>query len=203
MVFGLVGLLFNLVTLPGILTNRAVQRRVNSYYGVPTTLLAVEEDADWDGASAPPSDKTRAITPADEPGENETVEALRNYVGVEAYRDLFKIVLAPLAVLTAIGAVVAGLTGVALVLDLAQTDNLALNLVAWLGLSVLAHAFPNSRPTDALWEQSRRTDSLLRLVGYPVAALAKLFDLLEFLWIDAIYAFAVWASVWLLIGVPV
>ncbi|MFB6222763.1 MAG: hypothetical protein ABEH86_03695 [Haloarcula sp.] len=43
------------------------------------------------------------------------------------------------------------------------------------GFVVAAHAFPNQDPTNALWDRSRETGSLLRVTGYPLALVSMLY----------------------------
>lgn len=49
MVFGLIGLLFNIVTFPGALVNMMVQSVVYERYGAPTRRIAVDESVDIRG----------------------------------------------------------------------------------------------------------------------------------------------------------
>lgn len=63
-------------------------------------------------------------------------------------------------------------------------------LTIWLGVSVGMHAIPSSADASSLWELAKThwRDSVLGLLGFPIAALIYLANLLNFLWFDLIYA---------------
>ncbi|MFB6222764.1 MAG: hypothetical protein ABEH86_03700 [Haloarcula sp.] len=98
MVFGLIGLLFNIVTFPGILVNSIVQDIFNQKYRVPAARLAVDE-----GVNLGEIEKTeqamarvsRVLADGEEPGEGERLEEFINYHGVTEYRTLFGVILGP------------------------------------------------------------------------------------------------------------
>lgn len=200
---GLVGLLFNLVTFPGILVNGVVQAQFEGNYDVPTHRIAVAEDADVDldgDVDDEALQHMRMLDGGEQPREDEDVELVTDYSAVERYPDLFRIVLGPFFLTSAIALVLFAGTVVVELLELVERQRQPLWwLVAFYpGFVTAAHAFPNADPTSALWEQSKVTDSPLRFVGYPIAAVSKLFALLRFLWIDAVYAILLYA----LLAVP-
>ncbi|PSQ48171.1 hypothetical protein BRD19_07450 [Halobacteriales archaeon SW_7_65_23] len=81
-----------------------------------------------------------------------------------------------------------------------RQENVALWLVLFYpGFAVAAHAFPNSEPTNALYDRSETMSSPLRLVGYPIVAVSKAVNALRFLWVDALYAI----GLYLLVAIPV
>lgn len=63
-------------------------------------------------------------------------------------------------------------------------------LLTWLGISVGMHAIPSSGDAASLWTLAKRhwRDSVLGLLGFPIAALIYVANLLNFLWFDLIYA---------------
>ena len=194
MVFGLIGLLFNIVTFPGMFVNGIIQDVFDETYGVPSARLAVDESVDLDEmetTEAALASVSRVLDPGESPGEGERLEHFTNHRAVEEYGDLFGVVLGPFFVTTLLALVLfGGFVG----LQLAGIVQGSGGLVWWAsfypGFAVAAHAFPNAEPTEALWDRSTETSSLLRLVGYPLVGVSMLFNALEFLWIDAIYAFA-------------
>lgn len=203
MIFWLVGLVFNVVTFPGMLVNGVIQDRYDERYGVPAERLAIDDDVDLEGEEmdeAALADVARVLDDGESAGADETAEWVFDYDGVERYPDLFKVVLFPLGVTTVVGAAIFTVTALLLTSGVLTTDGLLWLLPFWLGFATLAHAFPNRDPTNALWRRTRETDSLLAVLGYPIVGLSKLFDLLEFLWIDALYAFGVWVLVAYAVG---
>ncbi|MFC7075068.1 hypothetical protein [Haloarcula halophila] len=202
MVFGLIGLLFNIVTFPGMFVNGVIQDVFDQKYGVPSARLAVDENVDLDEIERTQeamAKVSRVLDDGEEPGPDERVEYFTNHAAVEQYRDLFGVVVGPFVVTTVVGLVLfaafvtLGLAGV-----VEGTGGLAWWAGFYPGFAISAHAFPNREPTTALWERSKETGSLLRFVGYPLVGVSMLFNALEFLWIDAIYAFALF----LLLAVP-
>jgi hypothetical protein len=196
---GLPGLVFNAVTFPGVLVNEIVQGLFEERSGVATEKFAVPDDLDEAELAENPErlQEIRAIDADEDPEPHETVEYAVDYETVESYSGLFSLVLGPffltsLFALTLFGASVgAELAGL-----VSRQDAPLLWLVSvYPGFAVGAHAFPNSEPTDALLERSRRTASPLRLVGYPVVAVSKVVSRLRFLWIDAVYAVALYVVV--------
>jgi len=202
MVFGLVGLLFNVVTFPGMFVNGVVQDVFDQKYGVPSARLAVDEDVDLDDVERTReamAEVSRVLEEGEEPGSDERVEYFTNHAAVAQYRDLFGVVVGPFVVTTVVGLVLFGgfvALGIAGVVE--GTGGLAWWAGFYPGFAVSAHAFPNREPTAALLERSKETSSLLRFVGYPLVGVSMLFNALEFLWIDALYAFALF----LLLPVP-
>ncbi|WP_262179186.1 hypothetical protein [Haloarcula laminariae] len=199
MVFGLVGLVFNIVTFPGMIVNGIVQERFDESYGVPSARLAVDDDVNLDeipDTEAALAEVSRVLDPGESPGEDERVEAFTNHGAVGQYSDLFGVVLGPFFVTTLLAlCLFGGFVALQLAGIVEGTGGLAWWAGFYPGFAVAAHAFPNAEPTDALWDRSKETDSLLRFVGYPLVAVSMLFNALEFLWIDAVYAFALFGVV--------
>lgn len=204
MVVGLlIGIVFKIVTFPGTLVNIFVQSFFDGVYRIPEKHLAVGEDVDLDDVAVHEEtlgDSVRVLGPGEEPRDDETVVAIEDYHAVDDYASLFKLILGPFAAMTAIGTVFMLATGLLLESGTLTTDGYLWVLPFWLGFSVLAQSFPNQTPTDALWVETRRTDTPLRFLGYPVVGFSKAVDKLQFLWLDAIYALAVWYAVGRLTG---
>lgn len=202
MVFGLIGLVFNIVTFPGILVNGIIQDMFNRKYRVPAARLAVEEGVDFEEVEKTEealAQVSRVLDDGEEPGEGERLEEFVNYHGVTKYRTLFSVILGPFFVTSVLAlALFTGAVGLDMIGVVGDGEGWVWFASIYPGFVVAAHAFPNQDPTGALWDRSKETGSLLRVVGYPLALLSMLFSLLEFLWIDAVYAlFLYWA-----VGIP-
>ena len=184
------GLLFNVVTFPGILLNGAVQDYYVRKYSVPVARL----DA---GALAAMDDEELEATLADQDVRldgDESGDAVVDVYDVDDYGSAFAVTLMPFFVCSAVAFAVFLLS-----VPLFEGEVSFWWLPVWLGAAIGAHTFPNGVATDALWEQSRSTSSPLRIVGYPLVAVSKLVNLLRFLWIDLLYALALFlAAQWLL-----
>jgi hypothetical protein len=63
-------------------------------------------------------------------------------------------------------------------------------VLLWLGVSIGMHAIPSSGDAKVLWMQAKKhwRASLLGLLGFPIAALIYVANLLSFLWFDLVYA---------------
>ncbi|AEM55644.1 hypothetical protein HISP_00035 [Haloarcula hispanica N601] len=205
MIFGLIGLLFNIVTFPGILVNNVVQGVFNQKYNVPAARLAVDKGIDLDeveNTEEAMARVSRVLADGEDPGEGERLEQFTNYHGVKPYRTLFGVILGPFFVMSTLALVLfTGAVGLEIVGVVGDGDGLVWFASIYPGFVVAAHAFPNQGPTSALWDRSRETGSLLRVVGYPLALLSMLFSLLEFLWIDALYALLLYWTVGIPLGV--
>lgn len=188
MVFGLIGLIVNVLTFPGIVANAVVQDYYADRYGAPQARLAVHEDVEDVETLREMDDEERAtvayvLGEGEEPGEEYREEFLVNYDAIESYSGLFAVVLMPFVVSSVVAFVL-------LTVDLALfgTDGIVALVLAWLGISLAAHSFPNADATDALWRRSSEEGGVLAAVGYPIVGLSKLVNALRFLWLDFIYA---------------
>jgi len=191
---GLIGLLFNAVTFPGVVVNQVVQGVYEDKYQVPIERFAIPKDVDERDFQENPEAFVRPLGAEESPEDDERAEIIVNYESLEGYSSLFGLVLAPFFVTSILALVLFGVTaGLELSGVVVREDNpLLWLLIFYPGFAVAAHAFPNKEPTDALWNRSKTTKSLLRTIGYPLVALSKLMSLLRFLWIDAIYAIALY-----------
>lgn len=200
---GLIGLLFNLATFPGIIVNALVQRVLAIALDAPMNRVAVDESVEDTSELYEMSDEelhrhARLLGDGESAPEGTREEFVVNYRGIDSYAGVFAVVLGPFFVCSVLAfglllfSVPIGLLG--------EIPHL---IVVWLGLAVGAHSFPNAGATDALWLRSRAGRSPLRLIGYPVVAVSKLVNALRFLWLDAVYALllfffardVVWATV--------
>lgn len=196
---GVLGLVFNTVTFPGLVVNQVIQGLFEERYGAPTETFAVPDDLDEAELAENPERlaEIRALDADEDPEPHESVEYAVDYEAVEGYTALFALVLGPFFVTSLLALV---LFGASVAAELAGVVSRQGDPVLWLvafypGFAVAAHAFPNSDPTDALYERSRRTTSALRAVGYPLGALSKLVTALRFLWVDAVYAVLLYLAV--------
>ena len=199
----LIGIIFRIVTFPGTLVSIFVQSLFDGQHRIPEKHLAVDDDVELDDVTVHEEtlgDSVRVLGPGEEPDEGETVVTIDDYHAVDDYTSLFKLILGPFATMTVIGAVFMLITAGLFVSGTLSTDGYLWLLPFWLGFSVLAQSFPNQTPTDALWVETRGTDTPLRFLGYPVVGFSKAIDKLQFLWLDAIYALAVWYAAGRLTG---
>lgn len=60
----------------------------------------------------------------------------------------------------------------------------------WLGVSIAMNSFPSSGDANLLWHYSKETlrSSKWALLGFPIAALIKIANLLSIVWFDLFYA---------------
>lgn len=202
---GLIGLLFNLVTYPGLFVNQIVQGVFEELYSIPISRFAVATDFDPDEFKDDPGaieDQIRELGSEESPGEDEQIEYVVEYDAIESYSNLFGLVLGPFFVTSMLAVLFFTVSvGVELLGLVTRQGNTWLWLLLFYpGFAIGSHAFPNAEPTDALLARSRQTGSLLRVLGYPLVALSKLMSLLRFLWIDAIYAIVLYVLVALPFG---
>lgn len=218
----LVGIVFKVVTFPGLLINRVVQAFVEESYDVPTTRIAVDEEGatgtgdegtDLDPAAEPAAagmgggagtgsgTGVRILGDGERAAEGETEHVLVDYDAIESYPTLFKLVIYPFAATSLLGLAVYVATAGLLSAGVLSFDGVLAYGAVWFGFAISAHAFPNGDPTSALWRRSKATDSTLRFVGYPLVAAAVGVNALRFLWADAIYALGLWALVGYAFGV--
>lgn len=65
---------------------------------------------------------------------------------------------------------------------------------AWLGVSIAAHAFPETAIGKLLWEQSKieiKEKNYLAIFGFPLVVIIYLFRILHVLWLDIIYGIGI------------
>lgn len=188
MVFGLVGLLFNLATFPGIIFSGLVQRLFAVLFDAPMAHVAVDESVDdpqelLDRSDEEVREQVVKLDEGEEAPEGMREEFVVNHAGIDSYLGLVLVVLGPFFVSSTLAFV-----GFLIAVPLEVVNGILYGVAMWLSFSLGAHAFPNSSATDALWRRSKNGDSLLRVVGYPIVGVAVLVNMLEFLWLDAIYA---------------
>ncbi|MFB6180767.1 MAG: hypothetical protein ABEJ93_02730 [Candidatus Nanohalobium sp.] len=72
----------------------------------------------------------------------------------------------------------------------------------WLGFSTAMHSIPSSGDAKNIWRRAKSDwrDSILALVGFPLAAVIYTGDKLQFIWFDAIYGLILWYGVSILFG---
>lgn len=206
MVFGLVGLLFNIATVPGIMFGGLVQRLLAAAMDAPMAHVAIDESVEdpqdlFDMSDAEVRRHARRLDDGEAAPEGMREEFVVDHAAIDSYLGLLVVVLGPFAVSTAVA-----LVGFLVAIPLGAVHEVLFYVVAWLAFSVGAHAFPSSTATAALWRRSRAGDSPVRFVGYPLVGAAVLVDLLEFLWLDAVYALVLYVAAdeaWLaVLGAP-
>jgi hypothetical protein len=199
MVFGLVGMIFNAITFPGAIVNQIIQNVFEEMYGAPTRRLAVPKEFDEEAIEENPEllQEIRELREGEEPGEDETLEFVVDYDGIPGYTTLFWVVLGPFFVTSIVALVLYAFTAGIEVVGIVERQSSPLLWLVFFypGFVVGARAFPNSEPTNELYARSQQTDSLLRLIGYPLVGISKLMALLRFLWVDAIYSLLLYLAI--------
>lgn len=107
------------------------------------------------------------------------------------YADALAIAGAPFLINSALAVLLGVLLGLLLTAT-GGSGGVAAAGVGWLGISTGMHAIPSSGDAAYLWAlatEHRRT-SVLGMLGFPIAALIYVANLLSFLWFDVIYAAA-------------
>jgi len=192
MVFGLIGTLFNLVTFPGVLFNQLVQDEfVEKYSDVSFSIEGGDEEADFSDLS-----DEELVDALEEMSDEEAEETqlVVDYGDIEPYRNLFFVVLGPFVVSTVVAALFFVPTAVMF------QSGIPFLVLAWLGLSIGSHAFPNPGATEILWERSESAETPLRVFGFLVSGVGKLLNMLRFGWVDFFYALGLYYVVILAFG---
>jgi hypothetical protein len=60
----------------------------------------------------------------------------------------------------------------------------------------VVHSLPDAVAGDALWQKSGETESRLRLVGYPIAAVSKLSNRIDHRWLGIFYVLVLFLFSW-------
>jgi len=81
--------------------------------------------------------------------------------------------------------------------SVAFLSGLSLYILCWLGISTAMHSFPSSQDADNLWDSSKNAwrRNPLVLFSFPVIGLMKLGGLVNNVWLDLIYAVALFLLV--------
>lgn len=196
MVFGLIGTLFNIVTLPGVVADAYVERRIEDHYGAQTTAYAVPEQAEVEG-EVDVSDEVRELSADESLRDGESLVQHTDYGRLDD-GELIAVFGLPFLTLSALALpfFVCASVGLSVLSDPTPLwQQLSVLGAIWLGVSVGAHAFPNAAVTDAVFDRSQTTDTVLRFVGLPLAGLAKVLGFLEFFWVDALYGLLLFGAV--------
>jgi hypothetical protein len=79
----------------------------------------------------------------------------------------------------------------------------ALGLI-WLGISVALHAFPSSTDAKNLWHETNAhiLRNPLAIIGYPVVIIIYIAHFLKVVWIDLVYAVALFALAGFILNGP-
>lgn len=211
---GLIGLLFNLVTFPGILLSHLAESIFASAFGAPTYSVRLRDDVtdeefaavceevgldattvgDLDpealsGLSRQKLSMLNQVVEVSQSEEFEDGEVLIHYSGMDSFSKVLLVAALPFVVSSVLcfGVFLVGLPVGAILVGLLGSE-IPWWIVLWLGVSFGAHAFPNAKATRALWTKSSEASLPLKLVGYPFVVVAKVANLLRILWLDAIYA---------------
>ncbi len=190
---------FGAATFPGLVLNRVVREYYVRKHDLPvetpdveeiTTMLEMEREK-----------KGRE----EEFGENtaETVrranseeEAYVNFYELDDYEDLLLATSLPFLVSSWVGFVFLLSS-----LILFGVNILYCVLPFWLGVAFAAHSLPDEVAADALWGRSSETDSRLRFVGYPVAAVSKLSNSVQ-IWARLAHVSLLLIVAWYVLALP-
>ncbi|MDZ7687269.1 MAG: hypothetical protein U5J64_00860 [Halobacteriales archaeon] len=176
---------YNIVTFPGLVLNKAVQEYYVRKYNVPSKGPDIEE------ITTKIEEEKEKKGREDAFGEDtaDTVRRMKGEEGVyvdfydiDEYEDVFVVTSVPFFVSSGTGffflLVAVLLSGFGVVFSF---------LSFWLGAAFVAHSLPDEVAGDALWRKSRETDSRLRFVGYPLAAVSKATNRLDPRWAGLAY----------------
>lgn len=188
MVFGLIGLVFNLVTYPGIFVKDVADEVMLGLFGGTPDPAAAAELGDIDAANQ--DELVELLAERKEEGVDVAAALGVGFSGIDSYRNLLSAVVVPTVVCTLLSALVF-LVG----LPFVPRSSIPFYVVVWLGLSLGAHVFPNDEATMALYERSKSETSPLRFLGYPVAGVSKAAGVIRFLWLDALFALVIYQAV--------
>jgi len=218
---GLIGLLFTLVTLPGILVHNLAETIVAGALGAPTYDVRLRDgvsreqfaavcdevgldadrvaDLDPESLSNLSNQKLSVLNEVLEVSQTEEFadgEVLIHYSGMDPFSKVFLVAFLPFVVSSLLSFVtfLVGLP-VGSILGGLVGSNIPWWIAMWLGVSFGAHAFPNGKATSALWNKSSEASAAYKLIGYPFVVTAKLANLLRILWLDALYALLFFALV--------
>lgn len=177
---GLLGFLLTLVTFPGVIVHELAHEKVCDRYGIPVLEVCYFRFGNPAGyvIHAEPARYRHAVLVGVAPF------LLNTALAVAAFGAF--------AVASPGGGAMASPVGGAL-----DDAGAASVLCVWLGASFAIHAFPSTGDASALWKQTksrwRRSPSVL--LGLPVIALLYLVNALQILWLDVVYAIALFLLV--------
>lgn len=203
MVLGpLLSFVFKLITLPGIVLSLILQGVFEELYDVPVVSVnlanlskqELEDELDLDELT---DEEFAEFEGALGETEDDTTTEYIDYMAIESYGTLFKLVLYPFFTSTLIAAAIYAIINLTL-----TWGSIPFWALAWIGFSLASQSFPNTRPTNALLERSLNDSGLLRFIGIPLAGLSKLMSVLRILWADAVYALVLWYAISLVTGYP-
>lgn len=177
---GSLGFLLTLVTFPGVIVHELAHKRVCDLFGIPVLDVCY----------------FRLGNPA----------GYVLHAEPERYRHHTMVSLAPFLLNTVLALVAFG--GVALSIPAGGSPGdagIAGGVLFWLGISFGMHAFPSAGDASALWGQtkSKWRASPTVLLGLPVIALIHVVNLLRALWLDLVYAIALFVLVTSVVPAPI
>ncbi|ELZ11657.1 AN1-type Zinc finger protein [Halovivax asiaticus JCM 14624] len=169
---GSLGFLLTLVTFPGVIVHELAHKRVCDLFGIPVLEVCYFRIGN-------PAGYVRHAEP-------------------RRYRHATMITVAPFLLNTVLALVAFGGVVLSTSAGGAVTDvGIVGGVLCWLGLSFGMHAFPSAGDASALWGQTKskwRTSPTV-LLGLPVIALIHVVNLLRALWLDLVYAVALFVLV--------
>lgn len=190
---------FGVATFPGLVLNKVVREYYVRKHDVPVETPDVRE------ITAMLEEEKEKKGREEEFGENtaETVrranseeEAYVNFYDLEEYEGLLLATSVPFLVSSWVG----------FVFLLSSVLLFGVNLLYgvlpfWLGVAFAAHSLPDEVAADALWQRSSETDSSLRFVGYPVAAVSKLSNSVQ-IWARLAHVLLLLIVAWYVLALP-
>lgn len=159
----LVGLLIRAITFPGLVLDYYINKKVAS-------LLSINIAKD---------DFSKVFF-----GEALEIDSPNKYYKLWLFSFL------PFLVQTLIALIVCYFAAWALFGNFAKQGKLYLLLLPYLGISIAAHAFPDSKTATQLWKRSNQELKNLNLFGlfaYPYVILIFIIRILHVFWIDILY----------------
>lgn len=189
---------FNILTFPGLVLNKAVQEYYVRKYDVPTKGTNVEE------ITSKIEEEKEKKGREDEFGEDteDTVRRMKgekdvyvDFYDIEEYEDVFLVTSVPFFVSSG-----TGFFFLLLAVLFSGGGVLYSLLPFWLGVAFAAHSFPDAVAADALWQMSGETESRLRFVGYPLAGVSKVTSRDDYGWTGPVYALFLLFVAWYVVA---
>lgn len=185
---------FNIVTFPGLVLNEAVREYYVRKYDIPTkghdiegVTAKLEEEKEKKGREEAFGENTEEIVRRMWSEEDAYVD----FHDINEYEDVFVVTSVPFFVSSG-----AGFFFLFVAVLLSGVSVFHSFFPFWLGAAFAAHSFPDEVAADALWQKSGETESRLRFVGYPLAAVSKLVNKSDSFWTGPVYVVVLFFVAW-------
>ena len=72
-----------------------------------------------------------------------------------------------------------------------STSGLLDTVMLWLGISIAMHSFPSSGDAHSLWQSTKQSPLVMRLISFPIVSLIYIGAVGSFFWLDLAYGVVV------------